>query len=1087
MILFGLLVQACGATNTHCAESVQLGDPGQFQVTRYQFSTNGSLEVSERTPPFFYGQPLNNVVSLTNENGGSKTASTGPPIRPALRYDVSHWTQENGLPATRIRAILQSRDGYLWVGTGSGLARFDGVQFTVFNQANTSQMATNGQVVRALYEDEAGTLWIGTEKGMTSRANGRFKGFPGQGDFRGNSINCLARRGAGGFWIGADSGLGYWDGIRVRWMAVPEVTRALSVVETANGIVWVGTLGGAAAIDPASGRVKRMLTRRELVSGREAPPNVLGLHLDHRDRLWIGAGKGIWRLDSIDGMPISAGEWAYASNARFAQGFHNAVWATVERDGTQLCVYRLTDDDAGNIVPTVAARMIGQTSCLAQGRDGEMWVGGWNGLFRLRPPPFTSMSFDDFGLNAEMRAVTTGTDGALWFANMYLFGRWSGTEIAILDAQHMQWILSGKSRPPEFPLLHPGSFDFAWLPHSFGGLMKISKLETGPGSLPPKLDAQFPEIGVVRAMAASRTGILWAGTSNRLYHLSGPSTIRHVAEVHGIRVLLEDRHTNLWIGTDGGGLFQRNASGEFQHLGDGPGKHEAIIALHPSDDGAIWFGTTNGLRRFANGQVATFGPASGIPQESIYGILEDQDGRLWMNYNLGIIRAQRRELEQWLLDPSQPPAIAAFGTADGIHSLISMPSAQSCVRTADGRLWFVKRAGLTVVDPAECPDAAPPQVFIERIAASAREGATEDEGIPVTDSAERGKNVVIDLAPGSGRRVNIHFTATGLRSPERVRIRYRLEGHDPDWRDASSARFASYTNLRPGPYTFRVKAQNHEGRRSEADTVLAFRIIPFFWQTWIFSVLCGAGIIGGLAGIVAWRLRLQQRRLGGERVRALERERERIARNMHDNLGAHLTELAFTVGRDGEVGEKVRESLQELRDAVWTVDPRRDSAEELTRFIADHTHRCCSVATLRVELNLPPVASACSVPGPVRHEISAMFKEALRNILQHAGAQKVTVELRFTDRELHLALQDDGCGFETTQPACAPGNGIRNFHDRCASLGGSCHIESAPGRGTRVEFIIPLNSKFRPPGRRLRWPLNPRVTSLAANGKERRD
>lgn len=493
-----------------------------------------------------------------------------------------------------------------------------------------------------------------------------------------------------------------------------------------------------------------------------------------------------------------------------------------------------------------------------------------------------------------------------------------------------------------------------------------------------------------------------------------------------------------------------------------------MIALHASDDGDLWLGTSQCLGRFAGGGFTRFGPESGLPQQPIHGILEDDSRRLWMSCDSGVIRVARDELDAWSRDPSSRPAVAVFGTADGVMALKSRPSPQSCVKGRDGRLWFTKEAFLAVVDPAGCPTSPPPLVFIESAIAEGElldlSRARSRGNTPPGPEPAHGAGAAIDLRPGQGRRLEFRFTTTSLHSPERVLIRYQLEGHDPAWREAGSVRVASYTNVRPGHYRFRVQARNHEGRWSEQDAVLALRLAPHYWQSGPFQLACGVGLVGGTGAVVIWRLRRQRRRLDAERRHALETERARIARDLHDHLGSRLTAAAFTAGAGAE--HHVQESLGELGDLIWAVHPEHDTLPSLAGFVIDHASRFLGAAGLACQLDVPSDLPDVPIAGHLRRDVAGMFKEALRNIVRHAQATRVSIRFRTRADSLELSIEDNGRGFDATpreppkRSSCSRGNGLRNLRTRCAELDGRCDIRSQPGLGVAIRFVLPLN----PPG-----------------------
>jgi signal transduction histidine kinase len=416
-----------------------------------------------------------------------------------------------------------------------------------------------------------------------------------------------------------------------------------------------------------------------------------------------------------------------------------------------------------------------------------------------------------------------------------------------------------------------------------------------------------------------------------------------------------------------------------------------------------------------------------------------------------------KELDAWIQDRSRLPAVADFGITDGLLNAEGSDGSQpSVVKGTDGRLWFPTRGGLAVVDPAHCPsNVPPPHVLIEDV---------------VFDGETVKADAPLKMGPGRGRHLDIRFTATSLHSPERVRLQYQLEGYDSGWRESGSVRLASYANLLPGEYRFLVRARNHEGRWSERDAGFYFRLAPHFWQTWPFYSLCGLTGAGLIGCFLVVRLRKLHRRLESERVRDLELERRRIARDMHDHLGAQLAGIALASGANESAHQRVRESLRELNDLIWAVHPDNDTLPSLADFIANFAGRYLGAGGIELELDLPEQIPAARIPSRVRHELAAMFKEALRNVTQHAHAKRVVVRLRIEGGLVVLCVRDDGQGFDTEArglstarsentrdaPLSASDNGLYNFHLRSESLGGKCRITSCLGGGTEVEFIVPL-------------------------------
>lgn len=1064
-----------------------------IRINHLAYDKDGKLgaapdSVRKFATSLFYGEPVTNAQfraeppAVPREHGltmpsqagtlGTRTNTPPRPFRP--QYRVDRWDVEQGLPANKVNALLQTHEGYLWIGTVGGLARFDGVRFTVFNEANTSEMQGNGTIVRALFEDDDGRLWIGTERGMICYSTGRFVGFPGQDEVRGRDVRCIARRSAGGFWFGAGGRLGYRDGSMMHWQLDIEsdsepAKRIMALAEAPDGALWIGTFGGLWKADLSSGSIRRIPLGARLSEG------VRGLLLDRRRNLWIGSSVGVWRLQPGASEPRSITDHAPAfreapHSAAFFEDSDGVIWATTSFwDG----VFQL-HDAANKIVMTQVAKEVNAASCVLVDREGAVWLGSQDqGLFRLRRECFTTLAFGgDSTLDEmrsrrasprgtpvlggdqvldEIRSVTESEDGSLWFASRACLGRWSGSEITVFNVQAL-----GARHNSPVVVLPSGQ---ARTSFPAGGWFELPVFAEDPRTFRPAVPF-FSDIGEVQTMCVRRDGSFLIGTATGLYRAEGDSALKRIDGLShaDVSALLEGRDGKLWIGTEGGGVNCLEPDRVRAYT-----KREGLVddrvgALHESDDGSLWIGTQAGLCRLQDGRFAGFTPESGVPQQPIHCILEDDFGRIWLSHAAGIARVTRTELEAWLHDRSRTPAVADFGTVDGIVNLESTGGSQPAgLKASDGRLWFPTRRGLVVVDPAACPTNSPsPGILIESA---------------VADGQTLAVNASPELPPGQGRALEIRFTATSLHSPEKVQIRYRLDPHDPSWREAGSVRMATYTGLRPGRYSFRAQARNHEGRWSERDALFAFRLAPHVWQTWPFYSACLLAIAGGAGGFMVWRLRRQHFRLETQRFQALERERERIARDMHDHLGPQLAGLALSAAENDVAHQRAREALREVNDLIWSVHPGNDTLPSLADFVANFASRYLSTAGVGLDLDMPDRIPPVPIPSRLRHEVAGMFKEALRNVIQHAHAKRVTIRLAVEGESLVLSVRDDGRGFDSSarqnsadradrresRPRTAEGNGMRNFRARSESLGGCCRIQSTPGCGTEVEFIVPLN------------------------------
>jgi signal transduction histidine kinase len=386
-----------------------------------------------------------------------------------------------------------------------------------------------------------------------------------------------------------------------------------------------------------------------------------------------------------------------------------------------------------------------------------------------------------------------------------------------------------------------------------------------------------------------------------------------------------------------------------------------------------------------------------------------------------------------------------------------------------GRIWFPTAQGVVMIDPKEMQrtESAPP-VVIEQVKAN-EQVVFGDGRLGELNIEHRTPNIEYrtQLKPGRCRVLEIHYTANSLVAPERVRFKYRLEGYDADWLgDDQNRRVVFYTNLRPGGYTFHVTACNSHGVWNEKGDQFSFYVAPHFYETWPFYGLGAALVIRTAAGVQAYRLRWQGRTLRAQQVTALAEERARIARDLHDDLGASLTGLALQLeaaqrrggaaaGQLESLAGETRSLAHEMRELAWTTNPRCDNTGSLVAFIGDLTERFCQAAGLECRLDLPAGESAVEVPARVRHELLAVVKESLANVAKHASAREVTVGLTMNGGHLNLTVKDDGRGFDPARASA--GSGLQNLRERVQQVGGSLEITTRPGAGTTVAATMPLH------------------------------
>ncbi len=770
------------------------------------------------------------------------------PAKALTQYHIDTWTTADDLPQNSVTAILQSRDGYLWLGTYGGVGRFDGVRFASFDTGNTPALLSNG--IQALVEDKAGALWIGTNGGgLTRYQGGTFTSVTAADGLASDIVRCLRAGRDGSVWVGTNDGLTRMqDGRFTTWNTKDGLSNGVvRALEEDDEGLWIGTNGGGLDL-LKDGRITHV---------SEGLPNKFVFALLHgRDgSLWIGTnGGGLARrkagkletFTTREGLPSDilwslhedalGTVWAGTYGGGIARFRHGRFESLTSREG-------LSNDFV---------------RALASDREGSLWIGTYSGgLCRLRDGKFTTFTTRE-GLGHDFaRTVFEDKDGALWV------GTTGGGLCRLKDGRFHCWGLA-EGLASDVRALHQDPAGALWVGTNGAGLFRFEegrfrRMNTADG---------LPDANV-STISDDGTGGLWVGTNGGglVRFSAGQWTTHHPSEARAgnfVLATLVDREGRVWAGTDGAGLA-RLEGGRFTTFRKKDGlASDIVFCLRQDASGALWIGTSGGLSRYQDGRLTRITTRQGLLDDVVFQVLEDGEERFWLSGNKGISRVPRADLEAVARGERASVAPVSYGIADGMKSNECSGVAQPAgVRGHDGRLWFPTTRGVVVIDPAQ-------------LAVSLMVPPVEIEQVVVDGEPAAG----LDFPPGKARW-EFHYTAPSFIAPNRVEFKYRLEGFDADWVPAGTRRTAYYTRLPPGRYTFKVIASNPDGLWNETGASLAIRVRPFFWETRWFYALCV--IAAALAGAGTYGLRVQQlsarkRELEGlveVRTRDLVAEKER--------------------------------------------------------------------------------------------------------------------------------------------------------------------------------------------------------------------
>ena len=770
---------------------------------------------------------------------GSTVAA--PAARPSPRsiaaeYVQTAWDTEDDLPQNSVTAIVQTRDGYLWVGTFGGLARFDGLQFTVFNSSNSPGLLSSRIV--ALHEDRHGVLWIGTEGGLARYERGRFTTLTSRDGLPHDTVFSLAEDRPGRLWIGTGQGAAVWDGTRLAAVALPRGANRLLVwamAEDATGAMWIGTRGGIV-------RVRDADTAFFDFSAESATSGIVSLLADSKGRVWVGTTEmGLGRLESgrFVRVPLPGGLASYGWVRALAEDRRGHIWIGTGDGG----VYRWRDG-AVDQHATRDGLPHNTLRAIHTDREGNIWIGtDVAGLVRLRPRRAFPVQRGDRAGNESVVPIVDDGEGGLWV------GATCGGVLHLRDGEVE--VLDEKDGVP-WPCvwaLHRDPDGTLWVGTSGRGL---ASLKEGRATRFRASDGLASDS--VSAIVRDRGGALWIGTNAGVSRLEAgrfQTFRRQDGLVHDdVRFIVQDRAGALWFGTVGG--LSRLQGGRFANYTTAEGlSHNYVRAVHEDADGALWIGTYGGgLNRLKDGRFTHYGPDVGLFDSVVSRIIEDERGRLWMSGNRGIFHVSRAELNAFADGRVRSVTSVAYGTAEGMPTNETNGGGQPAGwRTPDGRLWFPTIRGVVAIDPTVSDD-SPPVVVVERVVAGQQ---AVDFARPVT------------LGPRI-RDLEFHYTALELGAPESVRFKYRLEGYDDTWVDAGARRVAYYTNVPSGPHRFQVIARNADGVWNDSGAAVAFAITPRFYETTPFFALCGTALL--VLGVSTHRLRVAHL---ARRARSLER------------------------------------------------------------------------------------------------------------------------------------------------------------------------------------------------------------------------
>ena len=968
---------------------------------------------------------------------------------PLVRDDeflLRNWDTEDGLPSSTASHMARDREGYLWLATWRGLARFDGNHWEVFNRRTTP--ALKNDTLGNIWTDRSGRLLISASSGGLIRfeTNVFTQVLPPAAT--GNAeVRNLAEDGSGALWLATKAGL----------LCLRE--KKLTRYTTTNGLPAdsVSTVFLDRAQQVWAVAAQKLLTlRNDTWQTVPVPPgmSVIGAAPGRAGGVWIVAWNRTQEclFQWSESAPGKVSEIIPWPSGALASDF---TYVAEDRSGRVFCanphavLVRHPDGRWHPLLPNPALGTINITS-LYLDQDDTVWIGSVrNGLFQARPRLAQTLPLPaGVPSQLEVLAVAVARDGSVW-GGTDLGGicRWSNGVTKWYGKN------SGLGSLTVNALLEDRQTNL-WA-GTAGGLCRWdgSRFQPVPGAAPMQ--------GDIHALLEDSHGDLWVGSESGLVRRhNGTAEVCSPLGLH-ISGLAEDPAGRIWAGTIGGKLLVK-APGmpAFRQIFFTSPVPVHICGIHAAPDGAIWILTYGqGLFCWRNGQVQRWAwSLGGLPSDHLFAAVEDRDGNLWMSCERGIFGIMRETLRQ-LAEGTNGPLISwRLQTGDGLAQKVGSGQGQpAATRSADGRLWFPNGVAVAVFNPAEVTTRyVPPTPVIENILVN---------GQGLTNGWHRFQ------IPSGTRTVTFRYTAPDPISAERQKYRTRLDGLDDDWVEAGDNREVSYNRLRPGDYAFHAMVTYPDGSRAASPDAISFKVIPRLYER--LSVRVAAAILILCATTAAaWRwerARYAHRLARMQFQQEMERERARIARDIHDELGSGLTEIILLSGllpqdQPGtqenhkiaqEINQRAQILTQEMDEVVWAVNARNDTIEGLLNYLNDFAQRHLNLAGMDCHLDIPPDISNHPISAEVRHNLFLAAKEAINNVTRHSRATEATIRAAFLPPRFTLTIEDNGRGMEAAN-ARPHGNGLRNMQQRMAEIGGECLIEPLPAGGSRIRFTLQL-------------------------------
>ncbi len=926
----------------------------------------------------------------------ARALDAGDKNSPANLWLTRAWQTDEGLPDNNVTGVAQTSDGHLWVATLGGLMRFDGERFEEFS--TTHLPGVPNHVVRTMYQDRRGQLWLVMDRGAVIQVGETSaRVFDPTNGFAYWRVTAVAEDNDAGVWLvygnelcrirgdkverfGAREGLppgGFvWlatDATGQLWFAsasqvgVFRVGRWQTLLTADSNPVHIAAARGGGVWIATATRILKCTAEGESQEIAKLPDQVAVQVMleDHTGALWIGTGaNGLLRLQ---GNELQAVVVSHPEITALTEDREGNIWVGTAGGGLNLLRPRAID-----LAGTKAGLPFESARSVCQDAEGTVWVALQNGsLARGHDDEWKAITSADGWLDGNATCVSPVREGGVWI----------GTHERGLQ----RW--------------QAGKFQEWGQREGLGSRSVRSLLQATNGDL---------------WIATDTPNCLWLFKDETFYRPPLPTGVR------AIRAMTEGLDGKIWVGTSDGQILRIRDRTVVNEWTAQKGPPFSVRSLLTTPDGSLWIGYASwGIGRWHEGHYARITSSQGLYDDYVSQMLFDNQGGLWLTGNHGLFQVRLDELVDVAEGRSTHLRSIAYGRGEGLPSLQPVfENSPTAWRGKDGELWFSTRKGVLHVQPGKIRDnPIPPAVIVKEVKMDDRPVALYESRFPLyapeeaklKDLHESGN--LLHLPPRHAK-LEFAFTALSFNSPENVQFRYRLKGFDAEWIEAGTQRIAKYPHLPAGEYEFDVTACNEAGVWNKTGFQLPFAVGPFFWQTWWFRTLLvmtfTAAVIAAVRYVSFRRLRERMRLL--EQQAVLDKERARIAKDLHDDLGASMTRMTLVLElalqrrpdpdavigtvQDGLVA--AREAIKSLDAAVWAVNPANNTLPELVAYIGQFGMEFLQQAGIRCDLDVPDHPPERPVSAELRHSLFLIVKEALNNVVRHAQATEVRLQISLT-------------------------------------------------------------------------------------------